>query len=156
MKQIEWRVRMACAERGIWSATELQRLVDRRTGVRLSPQTLQAWFRDRPVRIEVRTLTAILNALGCTLTEMIRFDPPRTTEESRATPEEAAHYKQKALTSSAKPRKGRRPGKRDPSQPDVDRMVAALADGADPVSAGHLRTRPPASPPTAEHKKKGS
>ncbi len=156
MKPIEWRVRMACAERGIWSATELQRLVHRRTGVRLSPQTLQAWFRDRPVRIEVRTLTAILNALDCALTDVIVFDPPRTDEEARATPAEAAHYKQKGQASSAKSHKGTRPGKRDRSQPDVDRMLAALAEGAGPTAAERLRRHPPTSPPTAKRKKEGS
>ncbi len=74
MKQIEWRVRLACAERGIWSAAELQRLVLRRTGVHLNVQTLQAWFRSRPVRIEVRTLNAVLNALGCNLTDLIQLN----------------------------------------------------------------------------------
>lgn len=129
MKQIEWRVRMCCAERGVWSATDLQRLVDRRTGVRLSPQTLQAWFRDRPVRIEVRTLTAILNTLGCPLTDVIRFDPPRTGEDARATPEEAAHYKQKGHAPVRKSRKAKRHSTAVRPRPDVGAMLAALAEG---------------------------
>ncbi len=70
MKRIEWRVRLACAERSIWSAAELQRLVLRRTGVHLKVQTLQAWFQSRPVRIEVRTLNAVLNTLRCNFTKL--------------------------------------------------------------------------------------
>ena len=84
MKQLDWRIRMACAERGIWSATELQRLIRQKTGVRLSVQTLQAWFRTRPYRIEVRTLTAGLNALGFSLADLIHFDPPADAREAKA------------------------------------------------------------------------
>src|SRR5258705_6038437 len=85
MKQLDWRIRMACAERGIWSATDLQRLIRKKKGVLLSVQTLQAWFRTPPYRIEVRTLTAVLNALGCSLADLIQFEPPHDINAARAT-----------------------------------------------------------------------
>lgn len=116
MQQLEWRVRLACAERHIWSAVELRRLVYRRTGIALSPQTVEACVRGLPERIDVRTLMAILNALACPLEDLIRFTPPRTESEARATPEEVVRYRRPraqgegpaTLTASAQPKlKGR-------------------------------------------------
>ncbi len=138
MKQIEWRVRLACAERSIWSATELQRLVLRRTGVPLNVQTLQSWFRQRPVRIEVRTLNAVLNALGCPLTDLIQFEPPMTEREARANPKEAIHFKQRDLKPS-KPAKAKKRTKRVVPQPDVGKMLEALVEGASPLAGTRLR-----------------
>jgi hypothetical protein len=138
MKQIEWRVRLACAERGIWSATELQRLVFRRTAVQLNVQTLQAWFRQRPVRIEVRTLNAVLNALGCDLKDLIQFEPPQSEKEARANVKEAAHFRQKDPELSAKAGKAKK-GRKHPSRPDVSRMLDALTEGAAPLGNSRLR-----------------
>ncbi len=156
MKQIQWRVRLACAERGIWSATELQRIVFQRTGVRLNVQTLQAWFRNRPIRIEVRTLMAILNALGCPITDLIGFDPPRTKEESRATPQETIHFRQKGHMPSRKQGRAKLARGKTGPQPDVGKMLKALAETTDPVAAEQLRQSSAASSTLRKLKRKDS
>ncbi len=125
MKEIRWGVRLACAQKEIWSATELQKIVEERTGVRLSPQTLQAWFRGKPERIEVRTLTAILNALRCNLTDLIQFEPPSNENEARATREQAAHYRQKDFHRSLEPEINKTTKQR-PGRPDTDAMFEVL------------------------------
>ena len=176
MQPLEWRLRLACAERGIWSAAELRRLVSRRTGIALSPQTVQECFRERPARLDVRTLTAILNALACPLGEIIRFTPPSSDAEARATPEETARYRRPGRrgdrlapppaaredTPMGRPRSTRlamskRQGKTTRPQPHVERMLAALAEGAEPVAAEHLEreARPPSTPTRLEKKTRG-
>lgn len=157
MKQLEWRVRLACAERKIWSASALRQLVYRRTGVALSRQTVEHTFHGLPARIDLRTLAAILNTLACPLEELVRFAPPQTEAEARATPEEAARYR-RALSrdaghallpeGAARKQHGRTrsatPATADPSpatshlQPNQDRVLAALAKGAAPVASERL------------------
>lgn len=175
MKQLEWRIRLACAERNIWSAAELRHLVYRRTGVRLSPQTVQACFHGLPARIDVRTLTAILNALACPLEEVIRFTPPASNGEARATAEEAARYRRsqpsdahraphaasgdpQATTPQRVPKGAQAKAKARMARPPADRarMLAALAEGAEPVAAEHLQTEATQSATAARLKKKGA
>jgi hypothetical protein len=154
MKQIEWRVRLACAERGIWSAAELQRLVLRRTGIHLSVQTLQAWFRSLPVRIEVRTLKAVLNALGCDLADLIQYEPPKTEKDARATAKEAIHPGQKAKELLAKHRKTKQRGRPDRPQPNVKKMLEALAESSAPLAREQLKPGPSEAPRSQKTRKK--
>lgn len=154
MKQIEWRVRLACAERGIWSAAELQRLVLRRTGVHLHVQTLQAWFRSRPVRIEVRTLNAVLNALGCNLTDLIQFEPPKTEKDARASAKEAVQLGKIDKELSTKRRKTKQRGRSSRPQPNVKRMLEALAESSTSLAREQLKQGPFEAPSSQKTRKK--
>src|SRR5262249_5532237 len=138
VKELEWRVRMACAERNIWSAAQLQRFVHQRTGVRLSVQTLQAWFRKQPVRIEVRTLISILNALACPLNELIKFEPPKTVEEAQADPTEVGHHRQKEPKAETETLTQRVPRKRV-ARPDTDEIIAVLEKADRAASASTVK-----------------
>lgn len=135
----------------------------RRTGVELSPQTVQECFRDRPARFDVRTLTAILNTLACPLQEIIRFTPPASTEEARATTEEAVRYRRsQASAVPPAPRaarsRARAQAKPRVARPSTDRarLLAALAEGAEPLVAEHLRQHAAEATPAASAKKKGA
>ena len=172
MQQLIWRLRLACAERNIWSAAELRRLVARRTGVALSPQTVQVCFRDRPTRIDVRTLTAILNALACPLEEVLRFTPPARTGEARASAEEAVRYRRSPVAAAPRaarghaetaplprgPRSSQAKAKPRVARPPTDRarLLAALSEGAEPVAAEHLQRRATQATTLARAKKQSA
>ncbi|MYS80275.1 helix-turn-helix domain-containing protein [Embleya scabrispora] len=64
--QVEWRLRMAAAQRGIWTGTELRRLLAERTGLDLSAASVSALFTKQPSQVKLSTLAALCAALDCT------------------------------------------------------------------------------------------
>lgn len=107
MTPINWQLRQVCAAREIWTAAALHRLIARRTGLHVNPQTVQAWFRRRPKRLDLRTLEIILNALGCRIDEIAVFRPPANDREARAVAIPPARGARATATSGLRPH---RPG----------------------------------------------
>lgn len=101
---VEWRLRMAAAERGVWTGTQLRRLLAERAGLDLSPASVSALFTKQPAQVKLSTLAALCTALGCapgdllvvqfSTTGSVALAPvatgPRSPEpETRATPAKA-------------------------------------------------------------------
>ncbi|GHE14560.1 helix-turn-helix domain-containing protein [Streptomyces alanosinicus] len=57
---------MAAAQRGIWTGTELRRLLAERAGLELSAASVSALFTKQPSQVKLPTLAALCAALDCT------------------------------------------------------------------------------------------
>jgi DNA-binding Xre family transcriptional regulator len=65
-----WRLREVMAKRGMFSTTELRPLLAAR-GVDLSPSQVYRLVVDKPERLNLRTLMALLDILDCTMEDLI-------------------------------------------------------------------------------------
>jgi DNA-binding Xre family transcriptional regulator len=64
--EVVWKLRMAAAQRGIWTGTELRRLLAERAGLELSAASVSALFTKQPSQVKLSTLAALCAALDCT------------------------------------------------------------------------------------------
>jgi DNA-binding Xre family transcriptional regulator len=69
-----WRLRMAAAERGVWTGADLKRLLDERAGLRLSAASISALMTKQPSQLRLSTLAALCTALDCTPNDLIAVD----------------------------------------------------------------------------------
>ena len=61
--KVRWRLRMAAAQREVWTGTELRRLLAERAGLELSAASVSALLTKEPSQIKLSTLIALCNAL---------------------------------------------------------------------------------------------
>lgn len=88
---IRWKLRMAAAQREIWTGAQLRRLLIDKAGLELSSASISALMTKQPTQVKLETLLALCVALECTpndlfevdATAMIRPDP---IESTAATP----------------------------------------------------------------------
>jgi putative transcriptional regulator len=92
--KIRWRLRMAAAQREVWTGAQLRRLLAERAGLHLSSASVSALLTRQPAQVKLETLAALCTALECTPNDLIEVDttpvpqgaarpaPPR--EEPRA------------------------------------------------------------------------
>lgn len=71
---VTWRLRMAAAQREIWSGSELRRLLAERAGLQLSAASVSALFTKQPSQVKLSTLAALCTALGCTPNDLLEVD----------------------------------------------------------------------------------
>ena len=74
---------MAAAQREVWTATELRRLLADKAGVQMSAASVSALFAKEPSQIKLSTLIALCTALGCTPDDQFEID---TTPLERPAP----------------------------------------------------------------------
>lgn len=72
--KIRWRLRMAAAQREVWTGTELRRLLAERAGLELSAASVSALFTKEPSQIKLSTLIALCTALDCTPDDLFEID----------------------------------------------------------------------------------
>lgn len=79
--RINWRLRMAAAQREVWTGTQLRRLLAERAGLQLSSASVSALFTKEPSQIKLSTLIALCTALQCTPNDLFDIDttPVETT-----------------------------------------------------------------------------
>ncbi|MER7695695.1 helix-turn-helix transcriptional regulator [Streptomyces sp. NPDC096095] len=65
-----WHLREVMATRGMFSTTDLRPLLAER-GIALSPSQTYRLVVERPERLSLKTLMALLDILGCTMDELI-------------------------------------------------------------------------------------
>ena len=82
--KIRWRLRMAAAQREVWTGTELRRLLAEKAGVEMSAASVSALFTKEPSQIKLSTLIALCTALQCTPDDLFEVDT--TPVERPATP----------------------------------------------------------------------
>jgi DNA-binding Xre family transcriptional regulator len=70
-----WRLRMAAAERGVWTGAELRRLLAEKAGLRLSAASVSALMTKQPSQVRLSTLAALCTALDCTPNDLIAIRP---------------------------------------------------------------------------------
>ncbi|CAM5352953.1 helix-turn-helix domain-containing protein [Streptomyces olivaceoviridis] len=57
---------MTAAQHGIWTGTQLRRLLAERAGLELSAASVSALFTKQPSQVKLSTLAALCAALDCT------------------------------------------------------------------------------------------
>jgi len=79
--EIRWRLRIAAAQREVWTGAQLRRLLAERAGLELSSASVSALFTKQPAQVKLDTLAALCTALECTPNDLIEVD---TTPVTRA------------------------------------------------------------------------
>src|SRR2546430_15889531 len=71
---IRWRLRMAAAQREVWTGAQLRRLLAERAGLELSSASVSALFSGQPAQVKLSTLAALCTALQCTPDDLFEVD----------------------------------------------------------------------------------
>ncbi|MPZ67839.1 MAG: helix-turn-helix domain-containing protein [Pseudonocardiaceae bacterium] len=82
--RIRWRLRMAAAQREVWTGAQLRRLLAEKAGLELSSASVSALFAKEPSQLKLSTLLALCTALECTPNDLFEIDT--TPVEQPATP----------------------------------------------------------------------
>ena len=99
--RITWKLRMAAAQREVWTGAQLRRLLAERAGLELSSASVSALFTKQPNQIKLSTLIALCTALECTPGDL--FDVDTTPVAQPISP----NSPQVAVNDSAPSRRGR-------------------------------------------------
>lgn len=82
--QIRWKLRIAAAQREVWTGSQLRRLLAERAGLEMSSASVSALFTRQPSQLKLTTLAALCTALQCTPDDL--FDLDTTPVEQPAVP----------------------------------------------------------------------
>ena len=93
--RIRWRLRMAAAQREVWTGTQLRRLLAEKAGLELSSASVSALFSKEPAQVKLSTLAAICTALECTPNDLLDVD---TTPVAPAVPARPQQERPKAVS----------------------------------------------------------
>ena len=108
---ISWKLRMAAAQREVWTGVALQRLLAEKAGLELSSASVSALLTKQPSQIKLSTLIALCTALDCTPNDLLDIDT--TPVERAATPPADA----KAVGDTHSPGAARGSGRARPMPP---------------------------------------
>lgn len=72
--KIRWRLRMAAAQREVWTGTELRRLLADKAGLEMSAASVSALLTKEPSQVKLSTLIALCTALDCTPNDLFEVD----------------------------------------------------------------------------------
>lgn len=99
MTRTKWRLRMAAAEREIWSGAELRRLLAERAGLELSKPSVSALLTGQPKQLKLETLAALCTALDCTPNDLLEIDttPVPISEKPKRTKRSVAEPKKRSM-----------------------------------------------------------
>jgi putative transcriptional regulator len=87
--EIRWRLRMAAAQREIWTGAQLRRLLVERAGLELSSASVSALFAKQPSQVKLDTLAALCTALECTPNDLIEVDTTPVKQPVKPAPAKA-------------------------------------------------------------------
>lgn len=82
--KVTWKLRMAAAERGVWTGAELRRLLAERAGLEISAPSVSALLTKEPSQLKLSTLAALCTALQCTPDDLIEIDTTAVQRRSRS------------------------------------------------------------------------
>jgi putative transcriptional regulator len=71
---VRWKLRMAAAQREVWTAAELQRLLRERAGLEMSMPSVWALLTKQPRQVKLETLAALCQALDCTPNDLFEIE----------------------------------------------------------------------------------
>lgn len=72
--RIRWRLRMAAAQREVWTGAQLRRLLAEKAGLDMSSASVSALLTKEPAQIKLSTLIALCTALHCTPNDLFEVD----------------------------------------------------------------------------------
>lgn len=73
---MQWNLRMAAAEHGIWKSTELRRRLAE-AGLEISAGKMSALWTGTPTTIRLEDLDVICEVLGCEVTKLLIREPAK-------------------------------------------------------------------------------
>ena len=71
---VKWRLRMAAAQREVWTGAQLRRLLAERAGLVMSSASVSALLTKTPAQLKLSTLAALCTALGCGPGDLLEVD----------------------------------------------------------------------------------
>jgi len=98
---VRWRLRMASAQREVWTGAELRRLLVERAGLQISAASVSALLTKQPSQLKLSTLVALCTALECTPNDLLEVDT--TPVEVKAKPAKTARTPAKAARGRSMP-----------------------------------------------------
>jgi putative transcriptional regulator len=72
--KIGWKLRMAAAQREVWTGAQLRRLLAEKAGLDLSSASVSALLTKEPTQVKLSTLIALCTALDCTPNDLFEVD----------------------------------------------------------------------------------
>ena len=96
---MRWNLRLAAAQRGIWKASELQRLLAD-YGLVISAGKMSGLWSGQPASIKLEDLEVICTALGCGVEELLLSEPDKV---ARPAPPQEQDVGRAAQASPASP-----------------------------------------------------
>jgi DNA-binding Xre family transcriptional regulator len=87
--KITWRLRMAAAQREVWTGTQLRRLLADKAGLELSAASVSALLTKEPAQVKLSTLLALCTALDCSPNDLFEVDTTPVQRPARLLPEAA-------------------------------------------------------------------
>jgi DNA-binding Xre family transcriptional regulator len=86
---MKWNLRLAAANRGIWKASELQRMLAER-GLVISAGKMSGLWSGQPASIKLEDLDVICAVLGCPIGEVLIPEPDKVPQPEASEPVKAA------------------------------------------------------------------
>ncbi|MGI8528594.1 MAG: helix-turn-helix domain-containing protein [Geodermatophilaceae bacterium] len=87
MAVFRWRLRMAAAQREVWTGAQLRRLLADKAGLDLSAASVSALLTRQPAQVKLDTLAALCAALECTPNDLLELDTSSEASRRSASPE---------------------------------------------------------------------
>jgi len=78
------------AEKGIWSGAELGRILEDKSGYRLSPPSISGLLTSEPKQVKTATMDALCTALECTPNDLWKHTPTPIEKLEKPTNKELA------------------------------------------------------------------
>jgi DNA-binding Xre family transcriptional regulator len=75
---VKWNLRLAAANRGIWKASELQRMLAE-AGLKISAGKMSGLWSGRPASVKLEDLDVICAVVGCGVEELLIAEPGKVT-----------------------------------------------------------------------------
>ena len=98
---VQWRLRMAAAQREVWTGVELRRLLAERAGLQISAASVSALLTKQPAQLKLSTLAALCTALECSPNDLLEVDTTPVT--MRVEPVKATRVATKASRGRSMP-----------------------------------------------------
>jgi DNA-binding Xre family transcriptional regulator len=97
---MKWNLRLAAANRGIWKASELQRMLAE-AGLKISAGKMSGLWSGRPASVKLDDLDVICAVVGCGVEELLIAEPgkiARPAGEQHGEPAAASPQARPAVT----------------------------------------------------------
>lgn len=101
---MRWNMRLAAANRGIWKASELQRMLAEH-GLTISSGKMSGLWSGQPVSLKLSDLDVICVVLGCGIEELLIAEPDKVAKPADADASAATGTNSGGIT--PRPRSGR-------------------------------------------------
>jgi DNA-binding Xre family transcriptional regulator len=76
---VKWNLRLAAAQRGIWKASDLQRMLAEH-GLVISAGKMSGLWSGQPASIKLDDLDIICVTIGCTVADLLVSEPEKVTK----------------------------------------------------------------------------